>query len=101
MLATGRAIAPREVTVSTGASERHRGAGGVDLAGMAVGRADQAVEDAWLGERVASALDQVELGPRPRLVQRPRRARRAWHVVAAVDDGAGDVGEPAGVAQQL
>src|SRR3954451_225999 len=92
--------ASRGAAWAPGPLERHGGARGVDLAGMAIGGADQAVEDARLGERVPRAFDEVELGARPRLVQRPRRARRARHVVAAVDDGPGDVGEAAGVAQE-
>ena len=38
---------------------------------------------------------------RPGLVQRPGVARRAWHVVAAVDDRAGNAVQTPRVAQQL
>ena len=66
-----------------------------------VRRPDQPVQDARLGKCVAGALDQVELGLRPGLVQRPGEARRARHVVAAVHDDAGNALQPSRVADQL
>ena len=50
---------------------------------------------------MARALDQVEVRLGPRFVQRPGIARRAWHVITAMDDRAGNAAEPPGVAQQL
>ena len=47
------------------------------------------------------AFDQVEFGFWPGLVQRPGIGRRAWHVVAAVDNDAGDAVELVRIAQQL
>src|SRR3954469_3517036 len=74
---------------------------GMVLAGELVGRADQAVEDAGLGIGVTGAFDQVVLRPRPSLVKLKGGDRRAGHVVAALDNDAGDVCKPPRVAQQL
>src|SRR5688572_33260664 len=72
-----------------------------DLAGEAVGRGNQLVQDARLGESMAGAVDDVELRLRPGAVEVPGILRRAGDVVAAVDDHAGDISEPPRVADQL
>src|SRR5258708_39150021 len=48
-----------------------------------------------------TAADELELGVRPGPGQFPRGDGRAAEVKTAVHENAGDVGQPAGVAQQL
>src|SRR5699024_2235883 len=57
----------------------------------AVGRLDQPVEDAGVVERVSGVVDDVEFGFRPGPVQVGGGTYRGAHVVAALDDHAGDV----------
>src|SRR5690606_11367130 len=65
------------------------------------GRAHQRVHVLGLERRVARGRGDLQLRLRPRLVQVPRVLQRADHVVAAVHDHAGDVGDAVRVAQQL
>src|SRR6476661_11295420 len=62
--------------------------------GEAVRGADQAVEDAGLGEQMAAVGDDVELHLGPGLLQVPGGDRRRAHVVAALDDHTRDGLQP-------
>lgn len=66
-----------------------------------VRRPHQRVDVLRLERGVAGGGGNDQFALRPRLVQVPGVLDRADHVIAAVDDHAGDVGDAVGVAQQL
>src|SRR5690606_14701960 len=66
-----------------------------------VSSVDEASEDPRLGKCMPGALDQVEFGVRPLFGQLPSIPRRAWHVVAAGDDQAGNTPKLVRVTQKL
>src|SRR3546814_14621849 len=69
--------------------------------GKAVRRPHQRVDVFRFERRVTRCRGDRQFRLRPGLVQVPGVLDRADHVVTAVDDDAGDVGDLAGVAQQL
>src|SRR5690606_12033477 len=72
-----------------------------DSARETVGRRHQGIDGFRLERRMAGGRGDHQFRPRPGLVQVPGVLHRAHDVVAPVVDHAGDVGDPAGVAQQL
>ena len=77
------------------------GGGVLSELAYAVGRGDEAVQDAGLARGVPGVVDEVERGPRPGLVQIPGGRRRRHDVVAALHDRARDRRQPMRVADEL